>query len=163
MAQSTLKENSSKFKLLLFYSKQLGNFCNKKIQRWFYFEQLSSKFPICSIYKLGPEMPSIITVNLKTHRYFSLQDTVFIFVKNQSKKRFLAKLGLEPGTKRVSTGGCLNHSATQLVIKVLAYFCYLNHTNFSGFLVAIYDQRNELEWVRLVKPCSLTFNATFKT
>ena len=74
MAQSTLKENSSKFKLFLFYSKQSGNFCNKKIQRWFYFEQLSSKFPICSIYKLGPEMPSIIIVNLKNHRYFSVQE-----------------------------------------------------------------------------------------
>ena len=34
------------------------------------------------------------------------------------QKRFLAKLGLEPGTTRVSTGGCLNHSATQQVITI---------------------------------------------
>ena len=39
-------------------------------------------------------------------------------LKIRAKKRFLAKLGLEPGTKRVSTGGCLNHSATQQVIAI---------------------------------------------
>ena len=44
-----------------------------------------------------------------------LHFTVFIFVRKKCKKRFLAKPGSEPVTTRVSTGGCLNHSATELV------------------------------------------------
>ena len=39
---------------------------------------------------------------------------MFIFIRKKCKKGFLAKPGFEPVTTRVSTGGCVNHWATQL-------------------------------------------------
>ena len=51
---------------------------------------------------------------------------MFIFVRKKCKKRFWAKPGSEPVTTRVSTGGCLNHSATELVYNSLEFFRYSN-------------------------------------
>ena len=42
------------------------------------------------------------------------------FRKKKVQKRYLAKPGFEPVTTRVSTGGCLNHSATELVLKLMS-------------------------------------------
>ena len=47
--------------------------------------------------------------------YYYHPFTVFIFIRKKCKKRYLAKPGSKPVTTRVTTEGCLIHSATELV------------------------------------------------
>ena len=89
--------------------------------------------------------------------------TVFIFVQNQCKKRFWAKLGIELTTTRGSTDRCFDHSATELVVNLQGSLESYTNPKIRSHSSGSHGPLNEFEQVPLLQKVSPKVNGGSQT